>query len=450
MKVEESSRCIKPDATVIDGGGMLHKVHWPPNGIVKDLVDGIDHYVRMLMLNTDVYLIFDCYKTGSIKSDTRTARVAAFQRSHHLSLERELPSKDVVLPSSSTKENLIELISSELYTRFETNKFPKRFVVASKNPVPEQLQHGVRTKRRSLTSYYDEADYIMPQQVHSILKEERKKSVKVLSSDTVVFVLLCFHFANHWAPKDVYMDPFSGGSKLISIKKSVNTKQHIMPSLVALHAISRCDTVPMIFGIGKVKSLKVFEKVPLVHIGEVNAELEEVIDEGKRFVAKCYGQVETSSSKNRQTIWINKTNGVKKTAKPPALQSLPPTDEALEINIKRAHYVTILWKTCITGTPHELEPLEYGWEKDGESLRPIMLPDRTDAAPEKVLQMTRCKCSSSQCKTNRCSCSCVKTGTNCSEFSGCQDCENQKDLEKSESEDENDMVDYEEEDIVDV
>ena len=119
------------------------------------------------------------------------------------------------------------------------------------------------------------------------------------------------------------MDPFSGGSKLISIKKSVNAKQHIMPSLVALHAISGCDTVPMMFGIGKVKSLKVVEKVPLVHIGEVNAELEEVIDQEKRFLAKCYGQVETSSSKNRRTIWINKTDGAKKTAKPPALQSLP-------------------------------------------------------------------------------------------------------------------------------
>ena len=137
LKVEESSRCIKPDATVIDGGGMLHKVHWSPNGIVKDLVDGIDHYVRMLMLNTDVYLIFDRYKTGSIKSDTRTARVGAFRRSHHLSLERELPPKDMVLSSSSTKENLIELISSELCTRFETNKSPKRFAVKWKNPVPE-------------------------------------------------------------------------------------------------------------------------------------------------------------------------------------------------------------------------------------------------------------------------------------------------------------------------
>ena len=43
LKVKESSRCIKPAATVIDGGGMLHSVHWPPNGIVKDLVDEIDH-----------------------------------------------------------------------------------------------------------------------------------------------------------------------------------------------------------------------------------------------------------------------------------------------------------------------------------------------------------------------------------------------------------------------
>ena len=78
LKVEESSRCIRPDATVIDGGGMLHKVHWPPNRLVKDLMDGIDHYVRMLRLITDVYLIFDRYKTGSIKSNTRTAGVGAF------------------------------------------------------------------------------------------------------------------------------------------------------------------------------------------------------------------------------------------------------------------------------------------------------------------------------------------------------------------------------------
>ena len=41
LKVEKSSRCIKPDATVIESGGMLHNIHWPSNGIVSDLVDGI-------------------------------------------------------------------------------------------------------------------------------------------------------------------------------------------------------------------------------------------------------------------------------------------------------------------------------------------------------------------------------------------------------------------------
>ena len=88
-----------------------------------------------------------------------------------------------------------------------------------------------------------------------------------------------------------------------------------MPSLVALGAISGCDTVPVMFGIRKVKSLKVAEKVPLVHIGEVNAELEEVTDKGKRFVMKCYGQVEPSSSKT------DKPNGLTKPVEQRKLQN---------------------------------------------------------------------------------------------------------------------------------
>ena len=60
-----------------------------------------------------------------------------------------------------------------------------------------------------------------------------------------------------------------------------------------------------------------------------------------------------------------------------------------------------MWKKCVTGIPPELDPCDFGWERDRESLRPIMLPDGIDVAPEQVLQMTR-KCSSSQCTKNRC------------------------------------------------
>ena len=129
LKVKESSRCIRPKATVIDGGGLLYQVHWPSDGLVRDFVDGIERFVRMIMINTEVHLIFDRYKAGSIKSDTRKARVGAFRRCHQLSLDRELPPKDMVMFSSTTKENLIELIASELCNRFETNKSPNCFVV---------------------------------------------------------------------------------------------------------------------------------------------------------------------------------------------------------------------------------------------------------------------------------------------------------------------------------
>ena len=38
-------------------------------------------------------------------------------------------------------------------------------------------------------------------------------------------------------------------------------------------------------------------------------------------------------------------------AQPPTLKSFPPTDEALELNIKRAHYQAMMWKKSISGQP---------------------------------------------------------------------------------------------------
>ena len=70
------------------------------------------------------------------------------------------------------------------------------------------------------------------------------------------------------------------------------------------------------------------------------------------------------------------------------LRNLPPTDEALELNIKRAHFVAIMWKNCVTGFPPDLDPCQYCWEKreDGKSLTPTMLPKGVDVAPEEVLR----------------------------------------------------------------
>ena len=71
-----------------------------------------------------------------------------------------------------------------------------------------------------------------------------------------------------------------------------------------------------------------------------------------------------------------------------------------------------------------------------------MLPDGVKIAPDEVLKMTQCNCVSYKCKTNRCSC--LRAVVGFSEFCGCQEFENQKDIHMSEDEIEDDTTDDDE------
>ena len=157
-------------------------------------------------------------------------------------------------------------------------------------------------------------------------------------------------------------------------------------------------------------------------------------------------------------MWMRKTEGAKLSAKPPLLKTLPPTDEALELNIKRAHFAASMMKCCVTGKLPNMNPCEYGWELDTDevSLKPTMLPDGVEITPKAVLQTTRCNCNTSKCRTNKCSC--AKARIPCSDFCGCSksdtdDCENRwgimdevEEVEGQEDEvDDQDKTDEEEE-----
>lgn len=45
----------------------------------------------------------------------------------------------------------------------------------------------------------------------------------------------------------------------------------------------------------------------------------------------------------RLSLWMKETDGAKLTVKPPQLRSLPPTNQALELDIKRVHYQAMMW-----------------------------------------------------------------------------------------------------------
>ena len=84
-----------------------------------------------------------------------------------------------------------------------------------------------------------------------------------------------------------------------------------------------------------------------------------------------------------------------------------------------------------------MDPCQFGWEIVNKSLMPIKLPNDVDVAPQEVLEMTQCKCSSSGCRTKQYSCQ--QAGMFCSELCGCKDCENMKpDVEQTNSDAEDD------------
>ena len=108
------------------------------------------------------------------------------------------------------------------------------------------------------------------------------------------------------------------------------------------------------------------------------------------------------------------------------------------MNVKLSHHVAIMWENCVIGNPPQLNPCEYGKERnEKKSLRATMLPTEIKIAPDKILHTTRCKCVSTQCNKNKCRC--VRTGLNCSEFCDCQQSDYQIDMhgDDNESEDKN-------------
>ena len=158
---------------------------------------------------------------------------------------------------------------------------------------------GVRIKRRDLKTLFDKADYTMKHQVDCAVKKDRAL-IKVICSDTDAFVLLCtMYVIKNWSNTDVYMEDFIEGKSLISIRKTVEKHKDLIPSLLTVHTLTGCDTVPKMFGIGKGKALNVMKKCTLQCLGDKDTSYTNFMEESKKFVTYCYGMTEVSSSRNR-------------------------------------------------------------------------------------------------------------------------------------------------------
>ena len=123
--------------------------------------------------------------------------------------------------------------------------------------------------------------------------------MKVISADTDFFVLLFYDFVNsNWSDAEAHLEDFPLGKGTISIKKTLLAHINVVPSLPAVHAVTGCDSVPGICGLGKGKAISVAKKMKLASVGQLSVSLDKVVMEGRIFTAKLYGMTDISSSQN--------------------------------------------------------------------------------------------------------------------------------------------------------
>ena len=92
---------------------------------------------------------------------------------------------------------------------------------------------------------------------------------------------------------------------LLTLEKQLRNKKDVVPSLLAVHALSGYESMPKFYGLGKKLVCSLLQKYPLQHFGEASANISDVIQEGKTFIAAHYGITNRSDMSEIRCIFKN-------------------------------------------------------------------------------------------------------------------------------------------------
>lgn len=410
IQVEVSQRLtISPTAIVMDVSAVIWTIDWPAHGTIGTFISGFKLWLSRQLSEADVYMCFDRYHDYSTKSSTRSARATA-SRVHHFTLTTPLPARDAVLKNYSNKARLNTLICEQILSDKEFLQnvtHDHKLVVTGDNSVPTQVSKGRKSARLDLASTHEEADIFITQQAIHIAKEDAESRVCVVCDDTDVFALLLFFYFSEKLESSMRMQSPIKGRSCIDIKETAHRHANIVPSILALHALTGCDSVAATHGVGKVTAIAVARKGHILdQLGQPTADIIEVVKQSTAFMAACYGCKTPCSTMTecRQQQWAQKTG---KSTSAPKLCSLPPTTEAFEQNVRRAHYQVAQWYSALSGDPPPLNAVDYGWEADdtNKCLIPRNMKDGVPYAPEHILKLVKCGCLSERpCRGGNCGC----------------------------------------------
>lgn len=398
-------------ALIVDGMVLVQKLSAKQDEI-KTCSDLAASFISLLDKKSRkyncVHVVFDQYnKESTLKHATRERRKGNHSDNRKYVCLDSTPirgSLSSFLSNHQTKASLTEYLASKLLAY--SKRVGKRLVVSS--------AQGTRSHQFDvghLSTNQEEADTIMILHAHFAFRAGF--DVHILSPDTDVFILALCHV------------PELGEN--ISIYAGIGSKQHLVrlkpihdklgpkmaSALPGFHAFTGCDTTGRFAGKGKLTCWKALEKADqsvveaFCNLGKSDVPSETDTIGLEKFVCMLYDAKHDSVAKLRWQLFKRHQAEAEK---------LPPTKDALNFHILRAHYQSMVWNQAFTARPQIPSPDRYGWTNESGTYRPVITVSKP--APEAVLELVRCGCGVGKCKTN--ACSCRRSSMICSEMCSCE------------------------------
>lgn len=243
------------------------------------------------------------------------------------------------------------------------------------------------------------------------------QSTTLIGEDTDLLVLLLHYVCAD--SKELYFrsDNASRNTKVYNINQlKVSLGEELCSQLLFLHAFTGCDSTSRVFGIGKrtafqklakgESTIKTCAKTFIVP----NQPRDTVVENGTNAMVELFGGNSCDSlAKLRYNLFVKKLASAKSFVTP---ERLPPTASSTRYHSLRVYYQVMVWM----GSEGDLNATDWGWRLEDDKLVPVM--SDKDAAPENLLKMIRCNCTTG-CRTGRCSCR--GYGLPC--HSGCGSCQ---------------------------
>jgi hypothetical protein len=209
---------------VLDGGALLHRVHWVKGMQFAKVAEAYVSYVRRHYGQAKI--VFDGYEDQmSIKANEHLRRSSkGSSQNVTVNSENEVPyAKERFLSNNHNKSQFIGLLQSAFLADGQIVKVCK-----------------------------GDADAII---VRQALNSAESGNVVVVADDTDVAVMLLYHW------KETQFDIFlQSQSKCWSINEASSSIKDIKEHLLFIHAWSGCDSTSTIFGKGKSSFLNLVQK----------------------------------------------------------------------------------------------------------------------------------------------------------------------------------------------